>query len=276
LHFGVVADVEQLLAAAALLPDLDPTAIVVTGDLTQRARHGEFLGARMYVERLERIAPIHVSPGNHDVQWWTRPLVPFGSRAKYAKYHRHFGQDLAPTLRAPGVVIACALTSHGVAWGSLTWNPRDIATKGHIPRAEVRRVGEIFQAAPRHAARVLVVHHNVVRGELSQRMGLARWRQAQRRLAAIGTELVLCGHDHQEVATTYEGSVVVSTTGTLSTRMRGGQPAVFNVIDIEPDRFVITFYRWSSEARSFQASDVHQFARHTTHEAEPTFSAVAP
>src|SRR5207237_7854098 len=38
----------------------------------------------------------------------------------YAKYTRYFGDDLTPTLTIPGAVIAGALTSHGVAWGSLT------------------------------------------------------------------------------------------------------------------------------------------------------------
>lgn len=268
LHFGAVSDVAQVDAVLAQMPSLEPSVIAVSGDLTQRARHGEFLAARGFLRQLAASAPLHVSPGNHDVEWWRRPFIPFASQGKYAKYVRYFGSELRPTLRIPGAVIATALTAHGVAWGSLTLNPRDIGTKGHLPRSETRRVAEVFRAAPRHAARVLIVHHNVLRGELSHRMGLARWRQAQRRIAATGAELVLCAHDHQETAATVGGRVVVSTTGTLSTRMRGGRPPVFNVIDVESDRFVLTFHRWNRDAGEFQASDVHQFARHVTYAPE--------
>src|SRR5207245_1245041 len=111
-----------------------------------------------------------------------------------------FGADLAPTLRLPGAIIAGALTAHGVAWGSLTWRLRDLAVKGHLPKREYLRVQQLFREATPELARVLVVHHNVVRGEISRRMGLARWRQAERRIVESGAEVVLCGHDHQEGA----------------------------------------------------------------------------
>src|SRR5207247_2403285 len=90
------------------------------------------------------------------------------------------GSDLAPTLTLQGAVIAGALTSHGVAWGSLTFRVRDLAVKGHLPKGELQRVKQLFAAAPPDQARVLVIHHNVLRGEISGRMGLARWRQCNR------------------------------------------------------------------------------------------------
>src|SRR2546427_8358274 len=65
-------------------------------------------------------------------------------------------------------------------------------------------------------------------------MGLARWRQAQRRIVASGAEVVLCGHDHQEGAELLGGRVVVSTAGTLCKRTRGGRPSTFNFVTIEP------------------------------------------
>ena len=88
-------------------------------------------------------------------RWW-RPLLPFGTRAIYAKYARYFGDDLSPTIALPGAVIASALSSHGCAWGSLTLNPRDTTVKGHLPKKEMERVKRLFAAAPRDDARVLV------------------------------------------------------------------------------------------------------------------------
>ncbi|HKW40642.1 MAG TPA: metallophosphoesterase [Gemmatimonadales bacterium] len=260
-HFGGLAELDEIEALEQLIPDLRPDAVVISGDLSQRARHGEFQRARALLRVAARTAPVHVIPGNHDVQWWLRPLVPFGKAALFAKYARYFGADLAPTLTLPGAVIAAALTSHGVAWGSLTMQPRDMAVKGHLPKREVERVRALFAAASPEQARVLVVHHNVLRGDISGRMGLARWRQAQRRIVASGAEVVLCGHDHEEGAEVLEGRVVVSTASTLCRRTRGGRPGSFNFVTIEPTAVHITFFRWSAEHGRFNASDTTAFAR---------------
>jgi 3',5'-cyclic AMP phosphodiesterase CpdA len=261
LHFGSLADIRQVEALERMIPDLRPDAVVLSGDLSQRARHGEFQRARAFVQLAAQTAPVHVIPGNHDVRWWTRPLVPFAKQPLYSKYARYFGADLAPTLTIAGAVIASALTSHGVAWGSLTLRVGDLAVKGHLARRELERVRAVFAAAPADQARVLVVHHNLLRGEISRRMGLARWRQAQRRVAASGAEVVLCGHDHQEGAELLDGRVVVSTAGTLCTRSRGGRPSSFNFVTIEPTAVQITFFRWDDERARFHSSDTAAFAR---------------
>ncbi len=261
LHFGAVANIQQVEALEKMIPDLRPDAVVIAGDLTQRARHGEFQRARAFVNLAAATAPVYVMPGNHDVRWWWRPLIPFGKSALYGKYARYFGWDLTPTLAVPGAIIAGVLTAHGVAWGSLTLQPKDLAVKGHLPKKETRRVRELFASAPADRARVLVVHHNVLRGEISRRMGLARWRQAQRRITECGAEVVLCAHDHQEGAEVLSNKVVVATAGTLSTRSRGERPSSFNVVTIEPTAVQVTFFRWESERGRFRATDTLAFAR---------------
>jgi len=266
-HFGGAADIRQIEALEQMLPDLRPDVIAITGDLTLRARHGEFQRARAFTNHAARMAPVHVIPGNHDVQWWRRPLIPFGKDAIYRKYRRYFGDDLAPALTVAGAgggggaLLAGALTAHGMAWGSMTWKLRDLAVKGHLPRSQMERVKALFAAAPAELARVLVLHHNVLRGDISRRMGLVRWRQAQRRILESGTDVVLCAHDHQEGADTLEGRVVVSTAGTLSTRSRGGRPGSFNFVTIDRASVQITFFRWEAERGKFKPSDTMAFAR---------------
>ncbi|HYT82926.1 MAG TPA: metallophosphoesterase [Gemmatimonadales bacterium] len=276
LHFGGLADIRQIEALERMIPDLRPDAVVVAGDLSQRARHGEFQRARAFVNAAATTAPTLVIPGNHDVQWWWRPLVPFAKEPMYRKYRGYFGDDLAPTLTIPGgAVIASALTSHGVAWGSVTTSVRDLAVKGHLPKREMLRVQRLFAETEPALARVLVVHHNVLRGEISQRMGLAHWRRAQQRLVEAGADVVLCGHDHQEGADVLGGKVVVSTAGTLSTRSRGGRPSCFNFVTIEPTAVHITFFRWEAERGRFRASDTFAFGRGHGH-AERRDLATAP
>jgi 3',5'-cyclic AMP phosphodiesterase CpdA len=259
LHFGGHADLAQAEALEAFVPTLGASAVVVSGDLTQRARHGEFQRALVFVQRLREHAPTLVIPGNHDIEWWKSPLGLRGTRVKYAKYVQYFG-DLRPVLEIPGAIIAGALSSYGVAAGSLTWNLRDIAVKGHLPRSETSRVKKLFAKAPAQAVRVLVIHHNILPGAISRRMGLARWRSAQRRLVETGVDLVLCGHDHQEGAGQME-TVAVSTAGTNSFRSRQGRPSVFNVVRVEPLVVHVVHYRWEAAQQRFLESDRFSFAR---------------
>lgn len=270
IHFGGVADIQVVEALERALPDLRPDAVVIAGDLSQRARHGEFQRGRAFTNLARETAPVLVIPGNHDVQWWRRPFIPFSKEAVYQKYRRYFGADLTPTITIPGgAVIASVLTAHGVAWGSLTLSPRDIAVKGHLPKSEVERVRSVFAEAEPGLARVLVMHHNLLRGELSNRMGLSRWKTAQRRVVAAGAEVVLCSHDHQEGVEHLDGRVVVSTAGTLSTRSRGERPVSFNVVTIDPTAIQVTFFRWDASRLRFQPSDTAAFARRRSDPAIP-------
>lgn len=263
MHFGDVVDVPKIAAVENLVPDLEPDVTVISGDVTLRARHGEFQAARLFVRELERTAPVYVIPGNHDVQWWWRPFMPFAGQVKYTKFRRYFGPTLTPTLDLTEGIIAGVQTAHGVAWGSLTPRLRDIAVKGHLPRKEARRVKAVFERARPEQARVLVVHHNVLRGELSRRMGLARWRRANRRIVQTGADVVLCGHDHEGKTDVLDG-VVVSCAGTLSTRSRGGRPSTFHRVCIEEDSIQVELYVWDAEHRLFKRSDMFAFARKRT------------
>ncbi len=261
LHFGQHVDLAQISAVERLVPDLAPDAIAISGDMTQRARHGEFQRTLALVERLQATAPTLVVPGNHDVQWWRSPFGLFGSRPKYAKYRHYFGEDLTPVLRIPGLVLAAAITAHGLSAGSLTWNQRDLTVKGHLPGSEIRRLTQLLAAEDPGAAKVVLLHHNVLRGEISRRMGLSRWAQAQRRLLTVGADAVLCGHDHQEGAGQVADRLAISTAGTLTSRTRGKRPAVFNVVRIDASAVRVEYWRWVADRREFRPSDNFAFAR---------------
>jgi 3',5'-cyclic AMP phosphodiesterase CpdA len=271
LHFGGHADLPQVEALERFVPSLEADAIVVSGDLTQRARHGEFQRARVFVRHMQDAAPTLVVPGNHDIEWWKSPLGIRGESVKYDKYRQYFG-DVRPVLQLPGAIIAGAVSAYGIAWGSLTWNVNDMAVKGHLPGSETARIKQIFSNARPGQARVLAIHHNVLPGALSRRMGLARWRSAHKRLIDTGADVVVCGHDHQEGAGQVEGRITVSTSGTHSDRSRGGRPSVFNVVRIEREVVHVQHYRWDPATGCFAPSDRFSFARHFT--PEPVVSTV--
>lgn len=261
LHFGRDADLAQVEALVAFVAERPPAAVVVAGDVTQRARHGEFQAAAMVRDRFAAAAPVLSIPGNHDVQWWESPLHLLGRERIYAKYRRDYGAELTPVLELPGAIIAGMLSSHGVAWESLTWKlHRDTAVKGHLPASETERVAGLFAAAPAGLARVAVLHHNVLRGNISRRMGLAHWADAQRRLVRTGAELVLCGHDHEESAEALDG-VVIATSSTHTSRTRGHRPSAFNEIEISATTIVVTHQCWDAPARRFRPGVQRVFPR---------------
>jgi 3',5'-cyclic AMP phosphodiesterase CpdA len=262
IHFGGRADEVQLDILEQFLPGLAPTAIVVSGDVALRARHGEFQAARRYLNGLRRTAPVHLIPGNHDVQWWRSPLGLLGQRVKWGKWRRYFGEDLTPVLELDQVIIAGMLSAHGFAWGSLTLNPNDTTVRGYLPRREVERVRRIFAAAPAEKVRLAVLHHNVLPGVVSNRWGLARPRAAQRALLSLGADAILCGHDHTEGAGQIDGKLVVSTAGTHSVRTRGGRPSAFNLLRIDATRVQIEHYLYTRDSAGFRRGDTAIYARH--------------
>jgi len=195
-----------------------------------------------------------VVPGNHDVKWWKAPLG-FGDPARiYENYRAYISADLEPVLRVPGVTLVGLNTSHGVTRRTLTWNVRDLSIIGDIKRPQIERAREAFEASSPGDARVIVMHHNPVKGELSQRHGLKNTPKILGAFADIGVDLVLCGHDHQEAVHYIEHTrkgTVIATAGTVSNRSRGGRPSSVNVITITPGELDIVTLIWSKDAKTF-------------------------
>jgi len=266
LHFGGKADIRAVEAVEELLPSLEPTAIVVSGDFAQRARAGEFQRGRALLRSLSRLAPVHAVAGNHDVQWWREPFgIPLFGRARFAKYRQYLADDLTPTLKVDGVVICGAASAHGLAFGSMTWNPRDLTVKGHLPKADLARAAAAFAGTNGgRALKVLVVHHNVLKGNISRRWGLARPLAAWRGIVASGADVVCCGHDHEEGIGTIElggRRVIVSTAGTLSTRGRAHRPPSFNVVRATPSGIRVEIHGLNRGTGTFVPVEGRDFAR---------------
>ncbi|MGH7668409.1 MAG: metallophosphoesterase family protein [Gemmatimonadaceae bacterium] len=264
LHFGHPAVPEQYEALEALIHERRDDVVAISGDVSQRARAGEFQRARTFIQRAEQVSRVIVVPGNHDVAWWCSPLRLGKDEALLHKYRRYISDDIDPVLRVPGAVIAGINTSHGVLWETLTWNLRDISIIGHVSREQMRHLRAVFADAPPGALRVVVMHHNPVEGELSQRLGLKHTRRLLGSFAEMGIDLVLCGHDHQEavhfVEHTAKGTVI-STAGTVSDRSRGGRPSSVNTIRVADDAIDVTTLIWSDDARTFTAGPSKRFPR---------------
>ena len=251
LHFGRPAVPAQIEAIEALIQAERFDVVAISGDLSQRARAGEFQRAAVFIRDTERVSRVIVVPGNHDVAWWYAPFGVGNDDRKYRNYEQYISADLEPVLRVPGATFVGLNTSHGVTRRTLTWNLRDISIIGDLTPEQIASARRHFAEAREGDGRVVVMHHNPVKGELSQRHGLKDTRKILGAFADMGVDLVLCGHDHQEavhyIGHTRKGTVI-STAGTVSNRSRGGRPSSLNVIDIRPAEVDVTTFVWSGNA----------------------------
>ena len=263
-HFGHPAVPEQFEAIEALIQEQKNDVVAVSGDLTQRARAGEFQRARAFIRHAERVSKVIVVPGNHDVQWWFSPLGMGDDLKLLHKYRHYISEDLEPVLRMPGATIVGLNTCHGVVRQTLTWNLRDISVIGTLREGQLERAAAEFARSPAGDARVIVMHHNPVKGELSQRHGLRHTNRVLGAFADMGVDLVLCGHDHQEAVHYIEHTkkgTVISTAGTISNRARGGRPSSVNIIRITEKQVDVHTLIWSAEAHNFVAGPQRCFDR---------------
>src|SRR5690606_21245403 len=136
-----------------------------------------------------------------------------------------------------------------------------MAVKGHLPPSETTRAAGIFRAQPAGMLRVLVMHQNLLRGNISARMGLARWGRAWRGVIESGADLVLCGHDHEEAAGQLPNGAVVATSGTHTRRTRGGRPSACNVVHVNADTITVQHHSWNPDSRRFAMDREQAFPR---------------
>jgi 3',5'-cyclic AMP phosphodiesterase CpdA len=256
-HFGrphVAAHVAAVEAFAASRPF---DAIVVSGDVSQRAWPHEFRQARAFLERMRQHAPLLVVPGNHDTAWWygilnvgIPPLIHWG-------YRTYISKDLEPTLKVPGITIAGLNSSPGIQLHTLTKRPRDLSVRGALKDSQFADAKRRFSQAPAGDLKVLVCHHNVVPGELSKRWGMTRHEHVLDMIADTGADVILSGHDHQEKAVVVERggrSFVACTAGTLSNRSRGGRASAFMTVEATTSSIHVTPWMYVLAQGLFEAS----------------------
>lgn len=264
LHFGRHSVPEQVAALEAYIASVPFDAIVISGDLSQRTRRKEFERAGAFVRRCEERAPTVVVPGNHDCAWWTSFLGAGHRYAMFSRYREYVRSDLEPRVSVPGATIVGLNSAHGIQPYTLTTRPRDLSVVGAVRGRQWERARMAFSLAPPTDLKVLVLHHNVLRGNLSKRWGLASRAFGIVDASHTGADIVCCGHDHEERVEEVQSArrgFVVSTAGTLTDRTRGGRPGSWNLIEYDGAILSVTLHEWSASAREFTRARVSKWAR---------------
>ena len=246
-HFGTQQPA-VMAALAALSQQLQPDLLVLSGDITQRARRSQFQAARAFVDSLG--TPCLAIPGNHDI-----PLVNLGERLcrPYARYQAAFGEALEPEHSAPDLLVLGVNTTR---W----WRHKN----GQVSVAQTARVARRLASATPAQLRVVVVHqpvavlqpseaHNLLRGLAA---ALPRW-------AAAGADLVLGGHIHLPYVASLPGLArpmwAVQAGTAVSWRVRDGVPNSVNLLRWGPGAPAghCRIERWDHDAQR------HAFVQHS-------------
>jgi 3',5'-cyclic AMP phosphodiesterase CpdA len=249
---------ERLVAAAKRL---EPDAIVISGDLTMRARTLQFMRARSLIEKLPH--PLVIIPGNHDIPLYNVPLrlvAPFWN-------YRFWISDLHDGVLDLGI---CAV------WAANTINPF-VHQKGLLRERELNAIEEWAAALPSGIWRVLVVHQHFHNMPGNPRPGIYRKpAELLERLSNAGIHLVLHGHVHQscvyssrDVCRAMKRQVIIAAAGTVSSgRTRGGQDRLyqFNTIEFTPESFAIQFWNWNPDLHDFMPGEQFSFQRNDLEE----------
>lgn len=235
LHFGredprVVEAVLEDLAAAR--PDL----VVVSGDLTQRARRRQFQAARAFLDRFP--APVLVVPGNHDI-----PLFDLARRflAPLARYRTLVTADLDPLFHDEEVAVMGVNTARSNVWKS-----------GRLSEAQIERMRERLSPLPARIFKVVVTHHPFVPlpGRHAGRI-VGRALQALAVAEACGVDLLLAGHLHFGYSgdvrahhLTIRRSILVVQAGTATSLRVRGEPNTYNVLTVEGPALGLAVRGW--------------------------------
>jgi len=250
LHFGRTDPllVEVLQRKAGLLK---PDVVVVSGDLTQRAREDQFAEAQKFLDAVE--APKVVVPGNHDVPLYNVFARFFRPLANYRKY---ISDDLWPTYQDDEMVILGMNTARSLTRANGSISDRQI---GHARR--------FFCSIDRRLTKILVTHHPLDFPEtMSDKHIVRRARHAIAALAQCGADLYLAGHSHVPFAgstahryrTAERAALVIHAGTSVSTRTRS-QPNSFNVILIDGRMISVQHFDWNPEKSDFLAGNVSHF-----------------
>jgi 3',5'-cyclic AMP phosphodiesterase CpdA len=254
LHFGRIdhSVVEPLIQ---VVTDAEPDVVVVSGDLTQRARSHEFQEAREFLDRLP--SPQIIVPGNHDV-----PLYNVLSRflRPLDKYRRYITEDLEPFYADDEIAVLGINTAR-----SLT------IKDGRINERQTTRIRERLCSLGDEVTKIVVTHHPFDLPEGHDQNELVnRAEMAMEALANCGADVLLAGHLHVShtghTSARYKiaghSALVVSAGTATSTRGRG-ETNSFNVLRVKHPYINVERLSWLIEREAFVPSSTEYF-RHTS------------
>jgi 3',5'-cyclic AMP phosphodiesterase CpdA len=252
LHFGRV-DEALLAPLRAQIERIAPDVVVVSGDLTQRAKAEQFEQARAWLDTLP--GPQIIVPGNHDISLYNvfrRFLKPL------ERYKRYITDDLDPIHVDEEIAVLGINTAR-----SLTFKD------GRVNKAQVKEMREKLDGLDPAITRIVVTHHPFDLPLTADEDDLVdRAPMAMEAFAECGVDLLLAGHLHMSHASSTadrypisEYAALVIQAGTATSTRARGEVNSFNVIRVEHARVEVDRYGWDVLGQTFSLVMTETFLR---------------
>ena len=239
IHCGSAYFVPDLLERSILeINDYEPTAVVVSGDLTDAGYRQEFEEAAEYVRRFE-CENLMVIPGNHDSR-----------NVGYIHFERLFGERYSVIEFDEAIMV-------GVDSSEPDLND------GKVGREYYGFIRESFSGAG-EKLKIFVVHHHLIPipGTGRERNIVFDAGDLLELLADIDVDLVLSGHKHVPHSWRLENMFIVNAGTASTTRLRGNTRPCYNIIEIEGGH-VKVFRKYPFRERELTVdfnADTHEYA----------------
>lgn len=254
LHFGAER-VDLVAPLTQAVRDCDADFIVVSGDITHRARPAQFEAAMAFLARLHR--KVLTVPGNHDIPLWNFPLRFI---APFRRYRRGVPASDPLPVRVGRFQIFHANTADPYRWRAGLLRKADVVrVEGQLRQAAMSRGGEDL-------VNLLVCHHPMEEPPGFDRGETRGALAGMSRLVEAGLEGVLSGHLHHwqiglGITARHPRRLLQVQTGTALCGRAGERDHGFTVLDLENDTLTITPWIIDEAAGAFRPQSSLMFRR---------------
>ena len=248
LHFGreQAEIIDQLIYT---LSQIKPHCVIVSGDITQRARKSEFFSACKFLNSLRW--PKLIISGNHDIpafNLFDRFINP------WRKWHCYTNYELEPVRKASGF-IAIGINTARRSGALFDWS------RGRINQDQTDAIAKHVRTVDPDSLRLVVAHHPFWLPEKYKNRRVVGGRDgALAVMKESGVDIILGGHVHSAYTKILHGIIICHAGSAISDRLDADSKNSFKVIHGNRRKLSIITHEWqdscfvSATQRFFQRS----------------------